>query len=42
MPRTWIIRFGTSERVFYTSYHAEQFCRALRLNGTVYTIVPPA
>jgi len=40
--RTWIVSFGYPEikakRVFYTDYHAEQFARALWLNGTPYTI----
>jgi hypothetical protein len=26
-----------SERVFYTTYHAEQFCRALAINGAAFT-----
>lgn len=38
MRKQFIVRFGTSERVFYTDYHAEQFCRALRLNKTPYTL----
>lgn len=38
MRKQYIIRFGTSKCVFYTDYHAEQFCRALRLNNTPYTI----
>lgn len=34
----WRIKFGMSRRIFYTEYHAEQFCRALALNGTPYTV----
>jgi len=30
----WAVWFGSTCSVFYTSYHAEQFMRALRLNGT--------
>lgn len=30
----WIVRFGTSAHRFYTEYHAQQFVRALHLNGT--------
>jgi hypothetical protein len=37
----YIITFGTSRRVFYTDYHMEQFCRALDLNGTSYTMSNP-
>ena len=36
--KRWIIRFGTSKRVYYTEYHADQFCRALAMNGTAYSI----
>jgi hypothetical protein len=36
--KTWIVTFGRSRRVYYTHYHAEQFCRALRLNGTAYQL----
>jgi hypothetical protein len=32
--RKWIVRFGQSENVYYTEHHAEQFMRALQLNGT--------
>lgn len=35
---TYIIRFGTSVRVFHTPYHVKQFTRALNLNGTAYTL----
>lgn len=35
--RIWI-SFGSLRNVFYTDYHAEQFARALRLNGTPYTL----
>jgi hypothetical protein len=38
MRAKWLITFGKSERVFYTLYHAEQFARALRLNGTEFTL----
>ena len=40
---TWTVRFGQSVRQFATEYHAGQFCRALALNGTAYTIeaTPP-
>jgi hypothetical protein len=33
LPR-WIVRFGKSANTYYTRYHAEQFARALTLNGT--------
>lgn len=35
----FIITFGRSRRTYYTRHHAEQFCRALALNGTRYTLV---
>ena len=35
---SWIVRFGQSVRRFGTEHHAEQFARALRLNGTPYTM----
>jgi hypothetical protein len=34
----WIVRFGTSVHMYYTEHHAEQFMRALRLNGTEFTV----
>ena len=34
----YIVKFGESVRVFYADYHAEQFCRALDLNHTPYTL----
>lgn len=34
----YIIEFGASERNYYTRYHAEQMCRALRLNGTPFNL----
>lgn len=34
----WVVAFGTSTRTYYTEYHAEQMARALRLNGTPYTL----
>jgi hypothetical protein len=34
----YIITFGGSVRIFYTDYHADQFCRALDLNRTSYTL----
>jgi hypothetical protein len=39
--KTWTISFGKSKRICYTHYHAEQFARALRLNGTPYTLKEP-
>lgn len=36
--KQWIVQFGNSRTAFYTEYHAEQFMRALRLNGTQYTL----
>lgn len=38
MKQIWRITFGSSQRVFYTAYHAEQFARALDLNGTEYSM----
>ena len=32
----YIVKFGSSARVYYTEHHADQFCRALDLNGTPY------
>jgi hypothetical protein len=38
--KTWIVYFGTDSKfTYYTSYHAEQFARALHLNGTACRIV---
>jgi len=38
----WLVKFGVSDSkisyLFYTQYHAEQFVRALRLNGTPCTL----
>lgn len=35
MSTMWIVTFGNHNfRRFYTQYHAEQFVRALELNGT--------
>lgn len=37
----YIVSFGLngrSSRTYYTHYHAEQFCAALRMNGTAYTL----
>ncbi len=36
-PR-WVVRFGKSTANYYTIYQAEQFVRALRLNGTACTL----
>lgn len=30
----WAVWFGQSVKVYFTSYHAAQMLRALRLNGT--------
>ncbi len=38
MRARWIVTFGKCRYAFYTEYHAEQFARALRLNGTAYTL----
>jgi hypothetical protein len=38
---TWIVRHGNSVCTFHTSYHAEQYARALTLNQTLYTIERP-
>jgi len=40
-PKIWIVRFGDICMHFYTHYHAEQFCTALKLNGTHYTLEEP-
>jgi hypothetical protein len=35
----YLVWFGkASLAVFYTPYHADQFCRALLLNGTPHTL----
>ena len=34
LPGKWIVRFGECVNTYYTRYHAEQFARALTLNGT--------
>lgn len=34
----WVITFNQCEKRLYTDYHAEQYCRALRLNGTPFTM----
>ena len=34
----YIVTFGKAMSIFYTDYHAEQFCRALDLNRTPYTL----
>jgi hypothetical protein len=34
----WVVYFGTCKAVYYTHYHADQFARALRLNGTKFSI----
>ncbi len=31
---TWVVRFGKCSNTYYTRHHAEQFARALTLNGT--------
>jgi hypothetical protein len=31
---TWTVHFGSLRNVFYTSYHADQFARALTRNRT--------
>lgn len=36
--KTWTVAFGQSKNVYYTDYHAEQFMRALTLNGTPHTL----
>ena len=38
MLPSWTVTFGSSSYTFYTWYHADQFERALKLNGTAYTI----
>jgi hypothetical protein len=34
LPGKCIVRFGECAATYYTRYHAEQFARALTLNGT--------
>ena len=36
--KVWVVWFGGFGSKYYTHYHAEQMARALRLNGTPYTI----
>lgn len=38
MSKVWIVRFGACAFRYYTDYHAEQFCNALRRNGTPFTL----
>ncbi len=38
--KRWIVTFGSSRHVYYTFYHAEQFYRALCLNGTPCRMFP--
>lgn len=35
---TWLVRFGSSTREYFTAYHAEQFADALRSHGVDVTI----
>lgn len=39
---TWKVTYGVREEkataIYYTAHHAEQFARALRLNGTPVTV----
>lgn len=37
MP-VYIVKFGECVLVYYARHHTEQMCRALRLNGTPYTL----
>ena len=37
----WIIKHGTCRLWFWTDYHADQYARALRLNGTPLTMEKP-
>jgi hypothetical protein len=48
--RVWVVRFGDDDLIeagggleahFCTEYHAEQYARALALNGTPYTLESP-
>lgn len=39
--KLWIVRFNHSVRFFYTEYHAEQFARALQMNGMPFEMVRP-
>ena len=39
MKKVYRIRFGSSVRIYHTWYHADQFMRALDLNGTLWTLV---
>lgn len=34
----YVVKLGTCSFTYYTDYHAEQMCRALRLNGTPHTL----
>ena len=38
MTRLWIVRFGTVTKVYFTDYHASQFCEALTTNKTPWTL----
>ena len=39
MKTIYRIRFGSSVREYRSRYHAEQFMRALDMNGTLWTLV---
>jgi hypothetical protein len=39
--KNFVVLFGTSARWFSTRYHAEQFARALALNGTPHKLLTP-
>lgn len=38
MTRQWIVRFGTITKVYFTDHHARQFCEALTMNKTPWTL----
>lgn len=38
MKKIWAVIFGQCRNVYYTDYHAAQFARALRLNGTPFRL----
>lgn len=37
--KCWYVHFGLCTNRYYTAHHAEQFARALKLNGTPYTMI---
>jgi hypothetical protein len=39
--RTWYVIHGSCRIPFYTQYHTDQYCEALRANGTSFQVLTP-